>query len=54
MILKYIGDAKINKKDICVYRDEHGKFYVTVNTIITQRRLTASEIVRYLLNAKNK
>ena len=52
--LHYIGDARINKKDTCIFRNEHGKFYVQVDGIITQKNLTASEIVRYLLNAKNK
>ena len=54
MKLHYIGDARINKKDTCIFRNEHGKFYVQVDGIITQKNLTASEIVRYLLNAKNK
>lgn len=54
MTLNYIGDARINKQDVCIFRDNYGKFYVKVNGITTQKRLNASEIVRYLLNAKNK
>jgi hypothetical protein len=40
-----------NKQLTIISRDEHGKWYVSVNGIFTQRKLNASEIVRYLTNA---
>lgn len=40
-----------NKTHIDVYRDAHGKFFVRVDGVVTQKRLTASEIVSYLMNA---
>ena len=44
----------INKKQhIDVYRDKHGKFFVRNGDIITQKRLTASEIVCYLSHIAN-
>lgn len=36
-----------------IYRDDHGKYFVRVDGKITQKRLTANEIVRYLTNAMN-
>lgn len=38
---------------IDVYRDRHGKFYVRNEGTITQRRLTANEVVRYLSHVAN-
>lgn len=37
-----------------VLRDDLGKWYVRVNGVITQKRLTASEIVRYLANSQHE
>lgn len=54
MTLNFIGGARINKKEVLVFRNEHGKFYVKINGNTTQKRLTASEIVRYLLNARHR
>ena len=52
--LSYIGDCKFNDQDLCIFRDQDGKFYVKVNGITTQKRLIAKEIVCYLLNAMNE
>lgn len=51
--LEYIGDAKINNVDVCVFRDVNGKWWVKCDGITTQNRLNCAEIVRYLLNAAN-
>lgn len=47
----FIGDAIIKKKSVCVFRDNYGKFYVKVDGITTQKRLTSNEIIMYLLSA---
>lgn len=39
------------KRHIDIYRDKYGKFYVRNEGIITQKRLTAKEVVRWLSNA---
>lgn len=50
--MKFVAEFT-NKKDrfYVIMRDEHGKWYVTNENIYVQRRLNASEIVRYLANA---
>ncbi len=55
----FIGAASVirlaKKQTITVYRDQYGKYIVKGNRgKITQKNLTANEIVRYLLNALNE
>lgn len=49
-----VGECIFKNKAINIGRDQHGKFFVSVDGIETQKRLKASEIVRYLLNAMNE
>lgn len=41
------------KRHFDIYRDKHGKYFVTVNGEFTQKHLVANEIVMYLSNAMN-
>lgn len=50
-VLKPIGSITFRNRNLYIKRDNHGKFWVWINGKSTQRRLTAEEIVRYLLNA---
>lgn len=51
IILTRIGDINNKGKHIIVSRDQYGKFYVNVDSVPTQKKLNATEIVRYLMNA---
>jgi len=37
--------------DVIIFRDNNGKWFVTVDGVQTQKKMNASEIVRYLANA---
>ncbi len=49
-----IACVKIKDQHIDVYRDKWGKFYVRNEGVITQRKLNASEIVRWLASAAHE
>lgn len=49
-----IGECRHKGRNILVLRDKDGKFYIKVNGITTQKRLTASEITRWFLNAMHE
>lgn len=51
--MNLIAEFNHKKSHIEVYRDPQGEWYVKANEIFTQKRLNASEIVRYLANAAN-
>lgn len=49
--LIYVADCKYKGNDICVFRDQHGKYHIKVNGIITKKRLLANAMVRYFCQA---
>lgn len=49
-----IGEFTKGGKSVCILRDIHGKWFVFTDQGVTQKRLNASEIVRYLANAANE
>ena len=51
MQMTLISCTKFKGTHLDIYRDKWGKWYVRNNEIITQRKLTTKEIVRYLANA---
>jgi len=54
MIIKsLVGACKRKDREIIVTRDQHGKFYVAVDGVETQKKLNAKEIVCYMLHAAN-
>ena len=54
MEMKLISCFYSGKSHIDVYRDKWGKFYIRNEGIITQRKLNAEMVVRYLSNVANK
>lgn len=50
---EYIGGCIRKGKQIEITRDQHGKFYVKNDGIITQSKLNATEVVCWLLHAIN-
>lgn len=48
-----IGDCTFKNKQIMIQRDNHGKYYIFVDGVETQKRLTAVEFVRWAMNAMN-
>ena len=52
--MKLIAEFFKTDTKIEVFKDNHGKWYVFVDRVKTQNRLTANEIVRYLANAVNR
>lgn len=53
MQMKLISCIMHKGRHYDVYRDKWGKFYVRNNSVITQRKLNAEEVVRWLANAMN-
>lgn len=53
MNMKLISCVIHKKRHIDVYRDKHGKFFVRNDGVITQKKLTANEIIGYLTNVLN-
>lgn len=52
--MKLIAEFVKRDKEIKILRDNYGHWFVQVNGIVTQRKLNASEIVRYLANAAQR
>lgn len=48
-----ISQINIKGNDVTIFRDTHGKWFVQVNSVMTQKRLNAAEIVRWLSNASH-
>lgn len=46
-----IGSCNNSGVLISVLRDDHGKFYIENNGLVTQKRLTATELCNWFLNA---
>lgn len=52
--MNLVAAFNIKSDFVCVYRDNHGHWFVSVNDVQTQCRLSAVEIVRYLANAAHR
>lgn len=52
--LIYIADCKHKGNDICVFRDQHGKYHIKVNGVTTQKGLLANAIVRWFCGAMHE
>lgn len=52
--LIYIADCKFKGKDVCVFRDQHGKYHIKIDGVTTQKNLLANVIVRWFCNAMNE
>lgn len=53
LTLQTIGDCKFKGQDVVLHRDQHGKYYIRLDGIVTQKRLNANEMARWFLNAMN-
>lgn len=49
--MKIIAEFIKKNTEVKILRDNYGHWYVQVDNAITQRKLNATEIVRYLANA---
>lgn len=54
MTMTIIGECSHKNRNINVMRDQHGKFYIYVDGVETQKRLNATEMCRWLCNAMHE
>lgn len=54
IVLNMVADFKNNGNDVVILRDQHGKWYCKINGLTTQKKLNASEVIRWLSNLANE